>query len=133
MNEFERIPEQIEAIKKLIARYRKTNLKLMVDLRMGYSLFRRKNDPLAACDIVNIITGFGHSETCTVCKPVDSCTVCFHMYMSSFTGYEVCSDQPTYKAILNAKSDEEAVEAMHLRADYLQSMLDEYDKEKQLS
>ena len=129
MNEFEKIPEQIDAIKKLIARYRKTDIKLMIDLRMSYGLFRRKNNPLAACDIVNIITGFGHSETCTVCKPIDSCTACFHMYMSPFTGYEICSDQPTYKAILNSKSDEEAVEAMHARADYLELLISEHEKE----
>ena len=104
----------VKEAKQLIGKYRSVTLVM---------LEKEDCEPWGA---LSNITGFGYHHTCTLCKAVKrNCSECIHSLSNNNSGDYYCIED-TARAIYNATSYEELLEAIKDRADYLETLL-KYD------
>ena len=118
----------VDAARKLIALYRS----------ITYDQIERIEYRDSA-DAANILTGFGDSRTCSLCDAVHSadptsplCEECIHSL--TFVGDVYAHASPcmsglskiSYRAIQDATNIEDLLDAFAARADYMESLVNEY-------
>lgn len=127
--------KHLDAVKRLIRRYRSLALKKISDaLRHDF-----------AAGALNTLTGFGNKDTCMLCqtarqpykKCVGNCIYCIHGHgvpintikesrKNEFAIY-VCMIDDTYADMDLAWIPEDLMAACRARADYLEKLLDIYN------
>ena len=117
--------ENIKAVKDLIVVYRSiTSYKIQRCPDYKDQTYSR------VLDSIRRLTGFGAKSTCTVCSSVNlRCYDCIHSSMQDFTGDCVCYHHNTFRGIVDCSSIRGGVTALNKRADYLELLLSEYEKE----
>jgi hypothetical protein len=130
MNEIKNLKEA----KKLVSRYREISLE---DIEMAVkspecnTKYSRGESFLFKA--ANYLTGFGNISTCSLCLAAGkindreiNCDVCIH---STVGDYYPCVEDVSYEKIMAASTSGELLQAFRNRADYLEMIIWEYERE----
>lgn len=117
--------------KDLVKRYRKITLKQIEQIKEKYQW----SDYTFAINTLNILTGFGSTSTCHLCKSLNineygfsRCKQCIYGYnsnrlRSSRPPCEYGKEHKSYYAIYNAKTAKELIKAVKNRANVLEGLI----------
>lgn len=101
--------DQIKAVQKLISKYRSITLGFVEGIRNLDSEYLQRKNPLAPCDILDMIEPLCESTKCKDCI----------LYVPKTH----CPQHSTYKNIRDAKSEKALIIAIRERADFLEGLL----------
>lgn len=113
------LEDSIKAASELAKKYRSITIE---DLEKAAD-----PDDYMPCDVLFKITGFGDKAKCTLCSAVhNDCSKCIYSIKQNLgkINHCYCVDDISYDNIVDAGSFEELLEAIKIRADYIENLIE---------